>query len=381
MMGPVVLVVSFMNVAGAQAASLRIAQGLHARGIETELWFLYREVAMPEAESWASCRVLLDCKRPSMLSYLRIACRLAILLRKTRPSAVISFLPLANVLGQTMALLSGVRVRIASARGPISTYGRVMRKLDWLLARWGGYTRIMAVSENVATGYASLPAHRKRLVSVVHNGVARSDCPITKREAREQLALPQGVLLAVTAGRFKPQKNYEFQIDIARFLTEGLIVTAGNGPLFPQMRARAQQVAPERMVFLGNLSRSAMAVLYRAADVFIQPSLYEGQSNALLEAMQAGLPILAADTPAQRETLIGPDEEAGMLLSLDAPEAWAKALEELARDPGLRAVWAARARLRSMDFSVDAQIDGVENLLSADPIPRTSLTISSADCA
>ena len=104
--------------------------------------------------------------------------------------------------------------------------------------------------------------------------------------------------------------------------------------------------------------------LLRAADIFAMPTLFEGQSNAVLEAMHAGLAIVSSDIPAQVETLGGPGEDAvGDLLPLDDDGAWTRSLEALVRDPALRALMAERARARAQLFTVDRMTDGFERLV------------------
>jgi glycosyltransferase involved in cell wall biosynthesis len=70
----------------------------------------------------------------------------------------------------------------------------------------------------------------------------------------------------------------------------------------------------------------------------------EGFGIALIEAMAAGLPVVASDVPACREVLA--EGEAGRLVPAGDPDALASALRSLLRDPGLRAGWGARATAR-----------------------------------
>ena len=94
------------------------------------------------------------------------------------------------------------------------------------------------------------------------------------------------------------------------------------------------------------------------------PTRFEGQSNALLEAMHAGLAIVSSDIPAQTETLGGPGPDAvGELLSLDDDEAWIAALDAMVRDPARRAAFAGRARTRAQLFTAERMADGFERLI------------------
>ncbi|MEE8561276.1 MAG: glycosyltransferase family 4 protein, partial [Gemmatimonadota bacterium] len=92
---------------------------------------------------------------------------------------------------------------------------------------------------------------------------------------------------------------------------------------------------------LGELpTMEAVKAEYRRADVFCLPSLQEGFGIVFLEAMAAGLPIVALRTAAIPEVV--PDGETGLLVNPDRPEALREALIRLLRDHGLRAAMGGR---------------------------------------
>jgi glycosyltransferase involved in cell wall biosynthesis len=116
--------------------------------------------------------------------------------------------------------------------------------------------------------------------------------------------------------------------------------------------------------FLGEVRRADIPDLLRAADIFAMPTRFEGQSNAVLEAMHAGLAIVSSDIPAQVETLGGPGPDAvGELLLLGDDAAWIAALDALVRDPDRRAALAERARTRAQLFTAERMADGFERLI------------------
>jgi glycosyltransferase involved in cell wall biosynthesis len=93
----------------------------------------------------------------------------------------------------------------------------------------------------------------------------------------------------------------------------------------------------------GALPRLELSNLLAAADVFVLLSSHEGRSHVLLEAMQAGLPIVASDVPGNRELLH--DGEDALLVPREVP-AVAEALRRLAGSPELRARLGVEARRR-----------------------------------
>ncbi|MGI9434850.1 MAG: glycosyltransferase family 4 protein [Geminicoccaceae bacterium] len=371
----VIFLASFLNVAGAQEAALRVARGLRERNYDTEVWFLYAEAKPPEIDQ--GVRILLDVTKPTALQYLKIAVTLLRELRKAKPYALVSFLPLANVLGQSMALLAGVRRRIASHRAPWRTFGRAMRYADSVIGTLGVYSSAIAVTQLVRQSYDGHPAHYRKRISVVYNGLAWTPSLLSRAEARQKFGLPEDRFIAVTLGRLKPVKNYPFLVRVAEGLERGMIVAAGDGPLWQEIETMIETGGSgDRMKLLGAVAKSDVADLYRAADCFLLASFFEGQSNALLEAMHNGTPVIVSDKPEQRETVVDCHGElAGLALGLDEPSVWSQAIEGMAADPERCAALSAAAKRRAGDFTLDRQLAGFAAVIEGqDPPEVTDLT-------
>ena len=129
-------------------------------------------------------------------------------------------------------------------------------------------------------------------------------------------------------------------------------------------RAAAEFRVRDRVRFLGNVNRTGICELLAACDVFIQTSVYEGQSNAILEAMHAGLPIIASDIPMQRETLCDETGAAAAILApLDNPQVWQEGMARLRDRPDLRARLGTDASsLVERRFALGRMIDGFERV-------------------
>ena len=121
----------------------------------------------------------------------------------------------------------------------------------------------------------------------------------------------------------------------------------------PEERQRVEDIVaasgaePSRLVWTGDIPFADVPAIYRAADIFVLPSLVETQGLVLLEAMASGLPVVATDLPAIG-ALITP-EETGLLVAPRGPAAIAAALGRLLDDPALRARLgeAGRSHVRS----------------------------------
>ena len=141
------------------------------------------------------------------------------------------------------------------------------------------------------------------------------------------------------------------------------LAIAGDGPLRSAAQALADDLgAKDRIHFLGALAHDRVTDLLRAADGFIQTSLFEGQSNSVLEAMHEGIPIICSDIPMQRETVCAESgDTAAMLVPLDEFEGWRNAVLRLRDDQIFAKDLGARANaLVSRRFTLEKMIDGFE---------------------
>lgn len=107
---------------------------------------------------------------------------------------------------------------------------------------------------------------------------------------------------------------------------------------------------------IGTVSPAAMPELYRKFDVLLAPSVREGMSLAVLEAMGSGLPVVASDIPSMREII--KDGDGGLLCPLGDVDAFAEALRRLATAPELRARMGACNRARvEREHTVERMVD------------------------
>jgi sugar transferase (PEP-CTERM/EpsH1 system associated) len=116
------------------------------------------------------------------------------------------------------------------------------------------------------------------------------------------------------------------------------LVMVGDGPLRPQVSALLAEAGVQDCAWLPG-KRDDVARIMRSFDLFVLPSLAEGISNTILEAMANGLPVLAT---ASEIELIESDD--GMLVPRDDPESMARAMREYAENPELRKRHGSEAR-------------------------------------
>ena len=135
-----------------------------------------------------------------------------------------------------------------------------------------------------------------------------------------------------------------------RLQTTAVLRIVGIGPELPRLRRLSRQLNLEsRVTFLEHISFTQLAHEYRNADVFCLPSRQEGFGIVLLEAMAAGLPVVAARAAAIPEVV--PDGQCGVLVEPGDAAGFAAALDALLKDPALR------QRLGQAGFARAAEYD------------------------
>ena len=133
-----------------------------------------------------------------------------------------------------------------------------------------------------------------------------------------------------------PRKNVATLLAaMTRLSNQAVLRVVGTGPDLARLELRARELGLGRRIeFLGHVAFDRLAGEYRRADIFCLPSLQEGFGIVFLEAMAAGLPIVAARAAAVPELVS--DGESGILVAPDSPGDLAAALDRLLSDPGER---------------------------------------------
>ncbi|UBM58079.1 glycosyltransferase [Marinilongibacter aquaticus] len=274
--------------------------------------------------------IYLNEKLSSFRDYLKVIMALDETIKVEKPDAIITFLPLSNILGAVLGRMRGVKVRIAGQRNPPQIYGTVVRFLDRLIGSLGFYTANVCNSIAGMMAFDSYPRAYKKHLSVINNCVEPANLKESKLEAREAFGIQDTFFVLTCVGRLHEQKNHEVLIRLMKYVEGAKLYLAGDGPLREQIVKRINSEGVEnKVVLLGDLNRAEVRTLLRATDVFVIPSKYEGLSNSLLEAMSYGLPIVFSNIPSFTTFLklgASSDEYAGVLVKKNDEEAWAKAV-------------------------------------------------------
>lgn len=238
-----------------------------------------------------------------------------------------------------LAIAAGAMARapvVATFHGDTGHLRRVV--LYERLARWAArFTRSVAATSGPLAGRIRSAAPRTP-VHVIPNGIPVAALPTAaaRAAAREALGLPAGSTVVAFLGRLSPEKAPEVLLRAVRG-TRLRVLVAGEGPLRDALEAETE---PAQVRFLGFLPD--VAPVLAAADVLALPSRTEGLPMAVLEAMAAGLPVVASAVGSLPEVLGG---GAGILVPPGDVSALRLALEGLSV-PEARAELVAEARRR-----------------------------------
>ncbi len=214
---------------------------------------------------------------------------------------------------------------------------------------WNNAARV--VSNSVGLRDLALRTDPNRQIPVIPNGVDTD-------EFRPTQTRPQTETVRVLAvSRLTPRKGIRFLIrslvSLPAFVR--LVVVGGGGE-----RANLESIAVEsgvvdRVEFRGLVSHESLPDIYRGCDIFCLPSLNEGMSNTVLEAIASGLPIVATVTGGTEELVT--DGENGFFVEKESPEDLADKLGTLIADPALRGrmALASRTKAESMSWKSVAQ--------------------------
>jgi len=140
----------------------------------------------------------------------------------------------------------------------------------------------------------------------------------------------------------------------------------GDGSEAPALRALAVELGvADRVQFLGFHPRAEALEVLARGDVFVQPSLFEGHSLALIEAAKLGLPLVVSDARVQVEGVSGPDGPlCGVVVGVHDDRSLAREILRLLDDPAHYAAAAARATALGAAATYGAMITSYERLMA-----------------
>ena len=381
---PAVLLINSMGTGGAERAVAKVAGRLRAAGRDLRVLCLEREAA--GESSYPGHEVVhlsgLGASSSPALKLLMLpilAYRLAAYVARERVRVVMSHLFRANfvnVMARTLAHASHRAILVNHTRVSRLSREGFQGRMNWSLCRWL-YPRadlVASVSSGSAAECARLLALQSAKSITLHDPI-----DTLASAAAAETARPVHAIVAV--GRLVRLKRFGDLIDTFASVAgdfPGLeLRIIGDGPERQNLERKAEASGVgDRIRFLGRLSDPLPEIA--GCEVFVSASETEGFGMAIVEALAAGIPVIASDCafgpreilapstdPARRLEGEAPAELAayGILFAVGSVDALAAALRRILGDPELRASLAKMGVQRASDFSVEKSASEYERLL------------------
>jgi len=153
---------------------------------------------------------------------------------------------------------------------------------------------------------------------------------------RSELGIPNDRFVMLCASRFADDKGHKYLIDAVKRLTEltatpFTLVLAGDGPLLEERKAQAEALGlMDYIKFIGF--RKDIKNLYKGSDLYVNSSRHEALSFLIIEAMAAGLPVIATNI-AGNPDIVNDESGCGLLVEYDNPDSMAGAMKVMLEEP------------------------------------------------
>ncbi len=347
-------IIPSLDRSGAEKQMCLLARGLARDEFEVHVCALTRGGPLLEVlqEAEIPTRVVGKRWRLDPQAYWRLRRHVA----RLRPDLVQTWLFAANAYGRMAGRACGVPVLVAGERCVDPWKGFTELAIDRYLARFS--KRIVANSPGVRDFYVGHGLPEEKFV-VIPNGVPPLEpSPASRDEILAELGLPENSLLIGLIGRLWFQKRIKDAIwaaDLLKVIRDDVhLLIVGDGPERDRLRRfRDQCLIRDKVHFLGH--RADVPRLLPHLNVLWSTSAYEGQSNAILEAMAAGVPVVATDIPGTRDLVV--HGQTGYLVPLGDRAGITRHTNNLLNDANLarRLGQAGRARAVS-EFFVEKMV-------------------------
>ncbi|MFC1948484.1 glycosyltransferase, partial [Chloroflexota bacterium] len=292
------------------------------------------------------------------------------LLRDRKPQILHIHLPYTGILGRVIGCIAGVKNRVYTEHSVMEMYHPITRFLN-LLTYPLTKTAIMVSDEVKHSVMKHKLAHWTRLLTI-RNGVEPVSCRINgvcRDKLKESLGIPTDHRVVGNVAHIRPEKGHYYLVKAAKIVldqfTDVTFVVVGrenSDGAIRHLKDEAKKLGIQnRLIFTGF--RQDVNDIMQIFDIFILPSLYEGLSLALLEAMSLGKPAVASRVGGIPEVIT--DDFSGFLVPPKNPELLAEKIIQILQDHALFSKMSRNAaQVIREQFSLREMVRQVEHVYS-----------------
>jgi len=354
-------IIATLDVGGAERQLVELVKRLDKRKFLPVVCCLRRKGALSKELTAAGIKSVCLGKRGKFDPLLIF--RLVQLILRERPAIVHTWMFTANTYGRIAAVLAGTPVIIASERC-VDLWKRWYHFwIDKILLYFTD--RVVAVSEGTKRFYQTKLKIPKEKIVVISNGIDLERFP-----AHHLSPLPEKQLI-LAVGRLAPQKGFKYLVraaaEVKKNFPEVEFYLLGEGPERKSLESEITRLNLQGSFFLLGEVADIRPYLF-SATALVLPSLFEGMSNVILEAMAVGKPVVATAIPGNDEVVI--DEETGLLVPPANAEGLAAAITRLIQEKGLRERLGRSAQAKISSFRIEKTAERYQKLYCQLYVPK-----------
>lgn len=348
---------------GAETVFIELADRMRQRG--------YKSLALIKGPGWVQQELtrrglpplVYDVKGAFLWGYVQYLCQL---IRKEHVSLIQSHLLGSNLYAAIAGMLTATPV-VASYHGMVDISPD--ERFRWLKYKImnAGIARFVVVSNNLRQEVKNQGMLNDRKTEVIYNGIATQQYQQPRVERiRTELNLPNDALLVGCLGNIRAAKGYDLLIEAAAQLKQSLphmhfvIAGQGKGGLMERLQQQCDTLGVENSVhFIGFQTDSAEFL--SNLDIFLLSSTSEGFSISTIEAMAAGLPVIATRCGGPEEII--DHEQTGLLVNVGFPAALVEGITRLVKQPEFARKIAQQGKAAAKaSYDIDVMLDCYEQI-------------------
>lgn len=306
----------------------------------------------------------------SWINFIQFLWKIIGYFRQEQPHIMQSYLMWMNILGGFTAKITGIPIIITGRRAIVNEKYMPLPRIDQWLQDLSNLTATIVVANSKVVRDDCLQREHylaPQKIRVIHNGVDtnRFRSSINKFQKKRELQLPEDSQVIGIVATLHPRKGHHIFLEAAQKVlrtfpkTSWLIVGRDDG-IRSELETFAKDLKIWEAVFFAG-ERHDISEILAIIDIQVSASYIEGLSNALLEGMAAGNPIVATDIGGNQELVV--PEQTGLLVPAGDPEKLAQAILRLLCDKSLRERMGQAVQIRvNAFFSIEHTIKNLEAL-------------------